>query len=317
MPGYEQLNTPPLADIALPKRSDVSVPKNVFSLVNDAIKAAYPKASIPAFNERGVRVVNDSNCLKFVGEVEDRLIHSFLGKIESSFSDKSGDGLAAAVMPFLPNRPIFITESYMESWQKSTRNISDIGIAYFLLHERMHQIGGQKVIPINPEHKLFLQVGFADVLNKVYSQPEDLRDQATQKYGELKDFIGDRDPVLMIDGGIADLFCRDGDGKIRKLLANGYDFNEGLAEYLAETPRAFLKVKISKSIAPREFANEMIRVLESTSSASVQRRSYETKKIEKWMESLGFVSRAQTMNAFRAGLIPEKWQEKMPKLLYP
>lgn len=315
MSSYEQLGAPSLSDIPLPQPAVSTVHRDILRLVNGAMQSAYPQAGIRSLRQNDVRVVTDAANLEFHEKLADRSRHSYEGFREITITGSDGGSIDAMTMHYIGGRPIFISERYLLEFRRLPQSLSSYVVADLLIHERIHQLAGQKAIPLTPDSPLFQTVAFSDEIHEAQLSPLDqVRNQV--RLDELVNFTMERSPMLLVDGGLVELFCMDNDGKRRKGLTNGYDLNEGLAEYLAVTPREALKKEIRRALRPQE-ARILTDAFEEGSRRSVMRVEYPLEEIEDLMGTIGLTDRLKTLQALRAGTIPEKWAQVHTDRLYP
>lgn len=310
MNALEESRLPSLDGIKRPTTSFIPLRKGIIKLVNDCMAEAYKGANVPVLKPSNIQIVVDASNAEFTQAVADRVLHSSVQRrvARSNFS--------AMVMPLLQDRPIFLSESYVANLLKYPDR-SEFGIAHILMHEVMHYLVKPKVIELDASHPMLEKIGLADHIKNNEALPEgESKDAAVDYYLKYLTSVIQNKPALLVEGAMVDLIVSDRDKSRKKVGANGYDLNEGIAEYLAAEPRKILEKYILRALGSRE-GSDLVEILRNAPAGSVVRKRISRTEILEIMASLQLKNTREVLKANRNSAFPELWVQHRPGELYP
>jgi hypothetical protein len=303
-----------LSQLPLPEQSVLPFRKEVLKIANFCVATAFKGTPIAALTMDNVRVVRDESFKNYSARAANTLAHSSAQKISPA---EMKNTVSAALMPLLPNRPIWVSESYLGQLLGIDPKLSDFALANTIIHELMHRLVQPKLIELTSDHPMLETVGLSSFRHQILAIPQgDARDQAIQHYEELHDRIKDSDPALLVEGAIAQLISADVNGTRGLQNGSGYDLNEGFAEFLAQEPKKVLEQQMKRALKP-SYAAFLAETFRKNSGATIQRELYDMAKMAEVTRSLGLVKPNQVLKALRTSAVPELWMQHRPGELYP
>lgn len=314
-----------IKDIPLPEQGPRTLPPRSFRLVNQSFRDGLPSVRnrIPQLMEQDVRVVKDAGYRQYAEAVRREIGHSHWFPLAAEgqagpVGVSSQGKFEFATMSLLPGRPIFFTESFLTQHDGLPNAVTMQCLAYLLIHEHLHKIAASQEMALTSDHPMLQSVGLADYVDTVIGTTDKaLRGARNVKYMETLQFVQERQPVLRVDGALAELYCLDEERGLRKFMDNGYDINEGVVELLAEEPRKSLLREIKFS-SRSNITEGLIKILQDpeNSTATVHRRRRDKVFIQEYLSKLGLGNQADIFVAFQEGRIPILHAEKFPNVCY-
>lgn len=318
LPGSNEIDRQPSPILetkkGLPERSSLKIPQEAIVLTNACLYTAFPNefgVSIPVLEEGDIRVVVNSSYAAYISRLESEIGHSYFREESAKASRPRLPDFA--VMPMLPGKPVFYTESMLKAYKGLSQLTRDQLIANSLIHESMHRAARTDRIKVTTEEPLFT-IALSSISNPIYLMPEGkAKEKEEAELDKLWEYIGRHDPEVEIEGGIMRLYCKDEDGSTRQITSSGYDFNEILVEIVGEKANHQLDSHIRKTQSSQRAAG-LIADLRSdeNSTTSMVLRKIGKKEAREYLATLGLRSDEAILTAYVNGRIPLLHVEKRP-----
>lgn len=274
---------------------------------------AFKGTPIAALTMDNVRVVQDGSFKDYSVKAVNMLAHSSAPQSPSEMKTS----VSAAMMPLLPNRPIWVSESYLGQLLGIDPKLSDFLFANTMIHELMHRLAQPKVIELSADHPMLETVGLSSFRHQILAIPQGAaRVQLLQNYEELHREVKDAEPALLVDGALTQLISVDANGTRGLQNISGYDLNEGFAELLTQEPKKVLEQQMKRVLKPSDAAF-LADTFRKNSGATIQRELFDMAKMAELTRSLGLIKPNQVLKALRTSAVPELWMQHRPGELYP
>ncbi len=310
-----------------PEVSRETIPQRSIVLVNDCLRAVYPKefgSVIPRLTTDVIRVMSGRKMEEYRQLLNRTAIHSVLrqpegaepaGDSPSYFSATKPDFM---VMEDLPGRPIFFSDTMLKQIAHLPTYMKEVIVAFWLLHENTHRAAREKNIAMtstNYNQLYDLATSTLEDLELRLGSPEE-KEELSNWLNGLKRYVLYCEPLVKIEGALIRLFAKDQDGAMREMIRSGYDLNEEIVEILLQRPHENLYSYVRKTFTSWE-AEALLPVFrdpENSKSSHVRRISSEEAK--SYLETLGLTDGRDLLQAYAHGRIPLLHAEKHPGELY-
>ena len=314
MNAIEQSRLRSLQHVPLAERSALPFRKDILKIANVCLATAFKGDSIAPLTTESVRVVRDQSFAEYTGLAISTLVHS---SSQDAKPTKMKNTVDAAVMPLLPNRPIWVSESYLAMLIDIDPKITDFMLANTLIHELLHRLAQPKVIELASNQPMLETIGLSSFQHQILTAPNDrARQRYLEDYKSFLDSFKDNEPALLVDGAMIQVISGDVNGTRGIQTASGYDLNEGFAEFLAREPRKVLEQQMRKTLKTRD-AQFLVDTFSKNSGATIQRECIDMAEMAEITKSLGLHDIRQVLKAVRRSIIPELWHQHRPGELYP
>lgn len=296
---------------SLLEKSELTIPDSSVTLVNRALRAAYPEyygKVIPELHKVDLQIFKDDSIQNYLSQVGDEIRHPIMkgSRIVASDAD-------FLTMPSLKEKPIFIRESFVRSMDTLSPLQLEALFAYFFIHEDLHRAPTSTVLT-DDDAQVVLDVGFENIVHEINSTSDQVaKEELTNSLKQLKQYVNQHNLQVEVEGTIVKVYCEDEDGEMKQVSVGGYDLNEAIIEFLSSKPREVLYGEMRKSKDPE--AEQLAMYLskqEGIATSNIQTINRD-RVIEK-LGQLGLTTPSDIIEAYVQGDIPLKLQKTQAAL---
>lgn len=322
----EQYETPNIDNLPLPSRGRLTVPSQAISLVNRSIKAAYPqlyKRDIPLLTEKDVRICSKSQMDSFDELMLSAQAHPLALACQAARNQHFGISAGSLNVSMKTiserfDRPILITDTFFQSLVPfGELTLSEV-LAFMLIHENLHRVGGQRDLVINTEEPIYTGVALAVRTSEIHFTANKNKSFLQDQLDIIDEYASSHTALLRVDGALAQLYSPDEeDGQMKRLLDNGYDLNEALVEFISEGPRKKLFELIYKNHHPLEAA-ELVEVLNDNQNKTATMYAVRIPRdiLMDYCRDLGLATEEEIVQSYLQGEYPLLHAQRLPNEIY-
>ncbi len=315
--------------VPLPPRAKVPAPGLAIKLANRSLKAAYKGnfgREIPVLTENDVRIVNRQDFPLYVDAAAQRVYHSHAIAYQEArdlHSGRPANPVYASLVTIWgrSGMPVLIFKDYLNRLSQHGELAASEILAFMLIHEGLHRTPARLCTLPDLGNLLYEKVALSTRLHEIELADENSqrdKDFLLERLRIIDGYARPRPKFLQSNGAMTQLYCLDEDSRMRKLLDNGYDLNEGVVELLSQKPRQFLMEEVRKR-HNREQAEAIVRAFENAQGrdSSVYITRLTPRFTADYCSRLGLENTDSILQAHLAGNFASLHIQHLPDELYP